>query len=304
MNIPLINSHYKIPNDKVELYRENGHVLLPNICSGKEISSFREKIRKTSYQQFPEMPLMDDRPKDDFSRAFIQTFNLHEHDPSLEEFCLSPRFGKIAADLMGVNSVRLYYNKPMFKEPSSWITPWHQDGPHWPITSNNMLTMWVALVDITMEMGPIRFASKTHKDKYFGPRGITKNSESFYHEYIENNQCNISEMPLKAGDATIHNHWTIHGAGPNKTQSMREVIGITMYEDGLMIDQTICQADLTMMPDSEKEREIDIKVKKKNIMSSGGVFKDGIVRDPYFGGRIHGEIADSDRNPVLFDYGS
>ena len=47
-----------------------------------------------------------------------------------------------------------------------------------------------------------------------------------------------------------------------------------------------------------------MKVAKEYDMSSGGVFKDGIVRDPYFGGRIHGEIADSDRNPVLFNYGS
>ena len=144
-----------------------------------------------------------------FSRAFLQTFNLHEHSPELEGFCLSSRFGKIAADLMGVNAVRHYYNKPMFKEPSSWITPWHQDGPHWPITSNNMLTMWIALVDIDYDMGPVRFASKTHKNKYYGPKGIMDLSD---------------------------------------------------------LDQ------------------------------------DGIVRDPYFGGRIHGEIADSNRNPILFSY--
>lgn len=250
------------------------------------------------------MPSMDERPEDDFSRAFLQTFNLHEHSPELEGFCLSPRFGKIAADLMEVNAVRLYYNKPMFKEPSSWITPWHQDGPHWPITSNNMLTMWIALVDIDHDMGPVRFASKTHKNKYFGPKGITKDTEFFYHNYIENNQFDISEISLNAGDATIHNHWTIHGAGPNRTQSMREVMAITMYEDGSIIDQSICKAEMTMMPVSEEEREKDMKVAKEYNMSSGGVFKDGIVRDPYFGGRIHGEIADSDRNPVLFNYGS
>ena len=85
---------------------------------------------------------------------------------------------------------------------------------------------------------------------------------------------------------------------------MREVMAITMYEDGSIIDQSICKAEMTMMPVSEEEREKDMKVAKEYNMSSGAVFKDGIVRDPYFGGRIHGEIADSDRNPVLFDYGS
>ena len=299
MKIPKINSQYDVPESKVHFYRKNGHVFLPNVCSQDEINYFRDRIRKASIKKFPKMPTMDERPEEDFSRAFLQTFNLHEHSPELERFCLSSRFGKIATDLMGVNAVRHYYNKPMFKEPFSWITPWHQDGPHWPITSNNMLTMWIALVDVDYDMGPLRFASKTHKNKYFGPKGITKDTESFYLKYIEDNDFEISEISFKAGDVSVHNHWTIHGAGPNKTQSMREVMAITMYEDGLIIDQSICKAEITMMPNVDQEINSEENV---GMIDQNKLEKDGIVRDPYFGGRIHGEIADSIRNPILFSY--
>lgn len=303
MNLLDLNEFYNITVEKIDYFKQNGHVLLRNVCSKKEITVYRDLLKKTSFDQFPDIPKMDDRPEEDFSRAFIQTFNLHEHDPSLKTFCLSPRFGKISADLMQVRAVRLYYNKAMFKEPSSWITPWHQDGPHWPITSNNMLTMWIALVDITLDMGPIRFASKTHKNKYFGPKGISKQSESFYDEHIKSNHCGISEMSLKAGDATVHNHWTIHGAGCNKTKSMREVIAITMYQDGLKIDQSICQSDLTMMPmikQDNNQTDNPATNKEENSMNMVGMSPEGTVKDPFFGGRIHGEIANSKRNPLLF----
>tara|TARA_Y100001970_G_scaffold5054_1_gene5743 strand:- start:7181 stop:8089 length:909 start_codon:yes stop_codon:yes gene_type:complete len=299
LEISRIKDHYDVLENNIHFYRENGHVFLPNVCSQGEINFFRNKIKKASIEKFPKMPSMEERPEDDFSRAFLQTFNLHEDSPELEGFCLSPRFGKIAADLMGVNAVRHYYNKPMFKEPSSWITPWHQDGPHWPITSNNMLTMWIALVDIDYDMGPVRFASKTHKNKYFGPKGITKDTESFYLKYIEENNFEISEISFKAGDVSVHNHWTIHGAGPNNSQSMREVMAITMYEDGLIVDQSICKSEITMMPNVNKEIN---KEENGGMVDLNDLDQDGIVRDPYLGGRIHGEIADSNRNPILFSY--
>ena len=40
---------------------------------------------------------------------------------------------------MRCDSVRIYYDKAMFKEPGSAITPWHQDGPHWPLASEKAL---------------------------------------------------------------------------------------------------------------------------------------------------------------------
>jgi hypothetical protein len=54
-----------------------------------------------------------------------------------------------------------------------------------------------------------------------------------------------------------------------------------------------------MMPNVDQEINSEENV---GMIDQNKLEKDGIVRDPYFGGRIHGEIADSIRNPILFSY--
>ena len=52
-----------------------------------------------------------------------QTFNLREASAAVRHFAHSRRLAGLAADLMGVDSIRIYYDKAMFKEPGAEITP-------------------------------------------------------------------------------------------------------------------------------------------------------------------------------------
>jgi len=51
-----------------------------------------------------------------------QTFNLREASAAVRHFAHSRRLAGLAADLM-VDSIRIYYDKAMFKEPGAEITP-------------------------------------------------------------------------------------------------------------------------------------------------------------------------------------
>ena len=238
-----LDSPYPLTGEDVRQYRENGHVHLRGVCTGEEISAFREVLKSVTAERFAGASKMSDRAEDDFSRVFMQTFNLREADERAARFIQSPRFGNIAADLMGVDAVRIYYDKAMFKEPDSWITPWHQDGPHWPLCTDHVLTMWIPLVDATIDMGPPRFASGTHRGKVLGPRGIHRESESFYRDYIRANRVPVAEEEIRAGDATLHNHWVVHGARANTSGRVREALGITFFEDGITVDDSACSAE-------------------------------------------------------------
>ncbi len=261
---------YALTPDHVRQYRENGHVHLRGILSKAQIAELRDVLKSVTAERFAGTIRMRDRAEDDFSRVFMQTFNLREADEGAARFIQSPRFGQIAADLMGVNAVRIYYDKAMFKEPESWITPWHQDGPHWPLGSDHVLTMWIPLVDATIDMGPPRFASGTHRDRVLGPRGIHRDSESFFVDYIKTHRIPVVEESVRAGDATLHSHWVVHGARANTSGRVREALGITFYEDGIPIDDAAC---------SEANRP---------------------VIDANLGNRLPGERADHPRNPVTF----
>ena len=265
-----LTSEYSLTADHVRQYRENGHVHLGGVCSREEIAEYREVLKSITAKRFAGAKKMSDRPEDDFSRVFMQTFNLREADERAARFIQSPRFGKIAADLMGVDAVRIYYDKAMFKEPESWLTPWHQDGPHWPFHSDNVLTMWIPLVDTSVDMGPPRFASGTHRSRVLGPRGIHRKSESYFEGYIRTRRIPVIEEEIPAGDVTLHSHWVVHGARANTSCRVREAIGITFYEDGLFIDDSAC---------SEENRP---------------------VIDANLGNRRPGQRADHPRNQVVF----
>jgi ectoine hydroxylase-related dioxygenase (phytanoyl-CoA dioxygenase family) len=270
LSLPDLSTHYSVTTDQINEYQTNGHILLKNICSEDEINLFRRVLKSVAMAKFSETRKMHDRPIEDFSRAFIQAFNLREINVQAAHFILAERFGKIVADLMGVDGVRIYYDKAMFKEPDSWITPWHQDGPHWPLFSDHVLTMWIPLVDAPVEMGPPKFASGTHTQKAFGPSGIHKTAQQFYDQYIIDNEVPVVEDPVLAGDATFHNHWLVHGAGNNKTNSMREVMAITFYKAGIKIDDSACEE------------------KSKPII------------DHMLGDRSPGELADHPRNQMVY----
>ena len=265
-----LSSAYPLSPDHIRQYRENGHVHLRDVCTKDEIAEFLGVLKSVTAERFAGASKMSDRPEDDFSRVFMQTFNLREANESAARFIRSPRFGRIAADLMGVDAVRIYYDKAMFKEPKSWITPWHQDGPHWPLCSDHVLTMWLPLVDATRDMGPPRFASGTHRDGVIGPRGIHRASESFFDDYVRSNRIPVVEEEIPAGDATLHSHWVVHGARANTSGRVREALGITFYEDGLHVDDSACSAE------------------------------NRPVIDANLGNRRPGERADHSRNQVVF----
>jgi hypothetical protein len=58
-----------------------------------------------------------------YERAFLQIMNLWREDKTAREFVFSRRLAQIAADLMGVDAVRLYHDQALYKEPSGGFTP-------------------------------------------------------------------------------------------------------------------------------------------------------------------------------------
>ena len=103
------------------------------------------------------------------------------------EFALNEEILAMVGQLIGDNLAlwgTTVFGKPAHKGKA---TPWHQDGPHWPLFSDHVLTMWIPLVDAPVEMGPPKFASGTHTQKAFGPSGIHKTAQQFYDQYIIDN---------------------------------------------------------------------------------------------------------------------
>jgi ectoine hydroxylase-related dioxygenase (phytanoyl-CoA dioxygenase family) len=262
-----LKDEYSLSPDQIDAYRLNGHVYLPALASRDEITFYRKEIVQAVEKMNTERRAMKDR--DTYGKAFLQIFNLWRTSEVLRNFVLAKRFGKVAAQLMGVERVRIYHDQALFKEPGGGHTPWHQDQFYWPLDTDKTITMWMPLIDITRDMGIMHFASGSHKKGYIFSKEISDESEQFFMNYVKAFNFKVEGRDrINAGDATFHSGWTLHNAPPNKTQTTREVMTVIYYADKTRV----------ATPDNPF-RQKDLEV--------------------WLGGRLPGEEAQSEMNPLV-----
>ena len=226
--LPELVSDYPLSADQVNAYREDGHVCLGGVASAEEIAAYRPLINRAAERFNTEKRSLAER--DTYGKAFLQIMNLWERDESVRRFTLARRFAKIAADLMGVEGVRIYHDQALFKEPGGGATPFHQDQYYWCLDTDDMITMWMPLVPVTEEIGSMTFASGSQRLGYLGDLPISDKSDQALTALIKERGLETHTYgALAPGDATFHAGWTLHGAPGNPTEHVREVMTIIYH---------------------------------------------------------------------------
>lgn len=232
--LPELRSDYTLRPEQIAAFRADGHVLLPGVASAGEVAAYRPVILEARDRFGAEPTPLEQR--DAYGKAFLKGMNLWPKDEGVRRFVLARRFGKIAAELLGVSGVRIYHDQALLKEPGGGITPWHQDQHYFPLATDNTVTMWMPLVDAAPEMGTMRFASGSHLEGYLGDMPISDDSEARFEQFVQARGYRITSSPsMRAGDATFHYGWTLHGAPPNITGRTREVMTIIWFADGARV---------------------------------------------------------------------
>lgn len=99
-------------------------------------------------------------------------------------------------------------------------TDFHQDGPTLAFDRTGYLGFWIALDEVTPEMGSLRFHSGSQRVGSLGRWFDGKDIFDVYPDAQE--QYPISPgLHLQPGDATVHDSATIHGASANTTDKPR-----------------------------------------------------------------------------------
>ena len=188
--------------------------------------------------------------RDTYGKAFLQSMNLWRLDEEVKAFVWSPRFARVAAALLGVDGVRLYHDQALFKEPGGGPTPWHQDQVYWPLDTDRTITMWMPLVDVPAEVGSMTFVSGSNRLGDLGSYDISDASDGAVSELLaERDLAMHTYGAVRAGDATFHAGWTLHRAGPNPTDHVREVMTVIWYADGARVvepENDLQRLDLAM----------------------------------------------------------
>lgn len=256
-----------IDESTVLAFRRDGHALVRGVAAREEIAAYRPVVQ----QVVADIAARDDNQGriDDYSKLFTQVTNIWRVNEPARQVVFNRRWASIAAQLLGTPSVRLYHDQALFKPPGADRTPWHQDRYYWPLDTDLTVTMWLPLVDVTDEMGPTRFASASDRAGALGDLAISGTTDRRLADVIAERGWRVESSPVAAGDATFHAGGTIHSAGANRSDRVREVLTIIYYAAGTRV----------ATPENDNQR-VDMEV--------------------FLPGTKPGDEAKSEMNPILF----
>jgi hypothetical protein len=107
-DLPDLAQDYPLTPEQSARYQREGHILLRRVASAAEVAAYRPHISGAARRYSTETRPLHER--NTYGKAFLQVINLWERDAAVRRFVLARRFGKIAADLMGVDGVRLFHD--------------------------------------------------------------------------------------------------------------------------------------------------------------------------------------------------
>ena len=106
---------------------------------------------------------------------------------------------------------------------------WHQDSAHWGLDSNKVLTIWLALTDVTVANGCMRMLPGSHH------KGMVSHHDTWSPNNILTRGQTISEqineedttcIELRAGEVSLHHVDMFHASGPNNSNGRRVGVAI------------------------------------------------------------------------------
>ncbi|MDQ6930772.1 MAG: phytanoyl-CoA dioxygenase family protein [Candidatus Eremiobacteraeota bacterium] len=219
--------------DVLAVYERDGFVRLKEFFSARLLHRYGSEISAEVVRRNVEhLPL---EQRDTYHKAFLQVTNLWRTSEIAKEFVFGKRLASMAAQLMGVEKVRLYHDQALCKEPSGGITPWHADQFYWPLDSDKSITAWIPLQETPLAMGPIAFAAGSHRMTTGRDIAISDRSDGAIRKALDTGRFREDEEPFELGEVSFHAGWTFHHTGANRTAQPRAVMTIIYIADGIRL---------------------------------------------------------------------
>lgn len=232
-----LGTSYGLPPDAATTLNSNGFVRLRNVVSPQVLHHYEPEItNKVIELNTMHVPMAE---RDTYNKAFLQVTNLWRHSAAVQEFVFSRRFAQIAAELLGVDGVRLYHDQALYKEIGGGITPWHADQYYWPLDSDRTITVWIPLQDTPADMGPLEFATGSHRLEFGRDLAISDESERQMQEALHKQNFPTDSSTYDLGDVSYHLGWTFHRAGPNRSSTPRRVMTIIYIDADIRVTEPV-----------------------------------------------------------------
>ena len=225
-------AHYPLDRTLVESFRADGFVNTPDVLTADELTRYTPAIdAEVATRNAADTRGVEE--KSTYEQSFVQCMRLWETCPVARELTMLPKLASIAAQLLGVDGLRIWQDQALYKEPGGRETDPHQDLTFWPIGDAPIVTAWIPFDQITRGNGGMAYVPASHKAGRLQVVDITHRSTPYD---ILNDPALGGRAPVwvpaSPGDIVWHHGLTVHEASANSTGLPRRVFTVIYLAEG------------------------------------------------------------------------
>jgi len=165
--------------------------------------------------------------------------------PPLAAIARDPRFGALAAEVLGATRIQLLQDSLLYKPArEGGAVEWHQDHAYVGfLVPARVISIRIALLPECEGNGCMRVVAGSQR---WGPvgenRSLAANSVSSLVDELSDAQraelAQAAPLELAPGDVSIHHCLTTHGSGVNRSDDPRRTIILRMFDASCRFDST------------------------------------------------------------------
>jgi ectoine hydroxylase-related dioxygenase (phytanoyl-CoA dioxygenase family) len=226
-----------VTDTDVEAYRRDGAICIRRLFTPEEIALCAKGIDENLAHPSANAIVASRSGDPGF---FLEDFCNWQRVAPYREFIFNSPCGATAARLMDVETVRLFHDHLLVKEPKTvQRTPWHQDQPYYNVDGFQNCSMWLP-VDRVPRESTLEFIAGSHLGPWLMPRSFMNNEAKWFPEGsladlpdIESRRDSypILGWEIETGDAVFFHMLTLHGAGG--TRERRRVLSVRFLGDDM-----------------------------------------------------------------------
>ncbi|MCW5772925.1 MAG: phytanoyl-CoA dioxygenase family protein [Rhodospirillaceae bacterium] len=164
-----------------------------------------------------------------------------------------PRILDAVEDLLGPDLL-CWTTNFFIKEPRDpGFVSWHQDSTYWGLEPHDVVTAWLALSEAPVESGAMKFLPGSHTqdqlphtDTYHEHNLLTRGQEVA----VAVDEKLAIDVPLRAGEMSLHHIKLVHGSKPNITGDRR--IGLAIRYIPTSVRQTKVADSATLVRGTDR----------------------------------------------------
>ncbi len=226
--------HPLVSPDDIATYQREGVVLIRGLFAD-HVETLRAGVARNMAEPGP---FAAENLQPGEAGRFFDDYCNWQRIPEFQQVIAESPAAAVAADLMGSDSVQMFHDHVLVKEPgTSKPTPWHQDGPYYFVEGAQTVSFWSPLDPVTT--ASLRCVAGSHH----WPRPVLPKrwlaDTSFYPDpdaYMpvpdpDAEAMQVREWPMEPGDAVAFNYGTLHGARGNDGTTRRRAFSLRLVGD-------------------------------------------------------------------------